>query len=156
MTKSAHIFQINASKGGVPKTPLREAEVTELGLTADKQKNLKFHGGPTRALCLFSLEKMLELQQEGHPIYPGSVGENITVSGVPWDEMTVGSRWRLGSEVEIEITSFAVPCQNISQSFADEKFVRLSQKKHPGWARVYASVQKTGAIQVGDVIEALE
>ena len=154
MTKQAHIFQINASNGGVPKTPLREAEVTELGLAVDKQKNLKYHGGPTRALCLFSLEKMLELQQEGHPIYPGSVGENITV--IPWEEMAVGSRWRLGSEVEIEITSFAVPCQNIRQSFADEKFARLSQKKHPGWARVYASVQKAGAIQIGDVVEALE
>ena len=38
-----------------------------------------FHGGPERALCLFSLERILELQAEGHPIFPGAAGENITI-----------------------------------------------------------------------------
>lgn len=81
---TAHIFQLNMSAGGVPKTAVRRATVTELGLSGDKQLDLKHHGGPMRALCLYSLERILALQADGHPIFPGSIGENITVAGLDW------------------------------------------------------------------------
>jgi len=73
------IFQLNISPGGVPKLPLREAMVGELGLEGDGHSFPDIHGGPERALCLFSLERILELQAEGHPIFPGAAGENITI-----------------------------------------------------------------------------
>ena len=73
------IFQINISKGGVPKLAIREAMITVQGVEGDGHRDLKNHGGPDRAVCLYSLERILALQDEGHPIYPGAVGENITV-----------------------------------------------------------------------------
>ena len=148
----AHIFQINASNGGVPKRPLAAAEVTTLGLAIDRQRNMKVHGGPERALCLFSLERIVALQQEGHPIYPGSIGENVTIAGLEWSQVTPGVRLRLGDEVEIEVTSYTVPCQNIRHSFAEEDFSRVSPKKHPGWTRVYARVLRPGRIRIGDTV----
>ena len=151
-----HIFQINVSQGGVPKVPVRLVEVQTDGITTDKQKNRRHHGGPNKALCLYSLEHILALQEEGHPIYAGATGENLTVSGVDWEKMAVGSRWSIGREVVIEITSFAVPCKNIRASFVDEVFTRISQKTHPGWARVYGKVLQEGAISVGDVVKAAE
>ncbi|MBP8251701.1 MAG: hypothetical protein KAX40_05015, partial [Herpetosiphon sp.] len=78
----ATIFQINMSKGGVPKTPIHEAQVNELGIVGDVQKDKRYHGGPNRALCLFALELIQQLQAEGHPIYSGSTGENITTQGL--------------------------------------------------------------------------
>ncbi|MFN2109684.1 MAG: MOSC domain-containing protein, partial [Anaerolineae bacterium] len=78
----AMIFQINISHGGVPKLAVRSAEVTELGLVGDTHNNTKVHGGPTRALCLYSLERILALQAEGHPIFAGSTGENLTLAGL--------------------------------------------------------------------------
>jgi MOSC domain-containing protein YiiM len=148
----AHIFQINASDGGVPKRPLASAEVTALGLTADRQRNTKVHGGPERALCLFSLERIVALQAEGHPIYPGSIGENLTIAGLEWSQVTPGARLRLGEEVLLEVTSYTVPCQNIRHSFAEEDFSRVSPKKHPGWTRVYARVLQPGYVRIGDTI----
>ena len=56
------IFQLNRSAGGVPKLPVREAELTPLGLTGDKQAHPRFHGGPERAVCLYALELILQLQ----------------------------------------------------------------------------------------------
>ena len=79
------IFQINISDGGVPKLPVGHAVIDFSGAQGDRQRNLKHHGGPDRALCLFSLERILALQQEGHAIVPGATGENLTVVGLDWN-----------------------------------------------------------------------
>ena len=50
------------------------------GLEGDRHRNRKLHGGPDRALCLFSLERIEALQAEGHPIEPGTLGENLTLA----------------------------------------------------------------------------
>jgi MOSC domain-containing protein YiiM len=149
--KRAHIFQINASKGGVPKHGAHAAHVSGQGLTTDRQSDTKHHGGSDRALCLYSLERILALQGEGHPIFPGAVGENLTVAGLDWDRLQPGARLRLGP-VLAEITSYTTPCKTVEAYFADGNFNRISQKKHPGWARVYARVLETGAVQVGDEV----
>jgi len=58
------------------------AEVTVGGVAGDAQREREFHGGPDRALCLFSMELIRTLQAEGHPIAPGQIGENLTVEGL--------------------------------------------------------------------------
>ena len=62
----ARIAQISRSGGGVPKRAIASARVTTLGLDGDVQRNRKLHGGPERALCLFSLERVeLRVAQSG-------------------------------------------------------------------------------------------
>lgn len=148
-----YVFQINISKGGVPKLPIQEAVVGELGIVGDKQKDKRYHGGPERALCLFSLEEIEKLKAEGHPIYPGSTGENLTISFQDYTQLQPGDVLMLGEEVKIEITSYTVPCKTIKDSFEDEKFTRISQKLFPGSSRLYAKVLSGGKIRQGDKIE---
>ena len=152
---TAHIFQLNISSGGVPKTAVSTAELTNLGLAGDMQRDRKHHGGPERALCLYSLERILALQAEGHPIYPGAIGENVTIAGLDWTTVVPESRWQLGNHVLIEITSYAVPCRNIQNAFINHKYGRVSTKKHEGWARVYARVLQIGSLTVGDAVLAV-
>jgi MOSC domain-containing protein YiiM len=102
------IFQLNTSPGGVPKLGIREALLTPTGLAGDVQKFTDIHGGPERALCLYSLERILELQGEGHPIFPGSVGENVTLVGIDWASLEPGVRIALGEDALIEIASYRV------------------------------------------------
>ena len=151
----ASIFQINISQGGVPKLAVRSAEVTELGLVGDTHNNTKVHGGPTRALCLYSLERILALQAEGHPIFAGSTGENLTLAGLDWDAIVPGVRLRLGDTVEIEVTKYTEPCPKITESFAGGDISRMAQAKHPGWSRVYTRVLTPGSIGVGDKVTML-
>lgn len=151
----ASIFQINVSQGGVPKLAVREAEVTKLGLVGDAHNNTKVHGGPLRALCLYSLERILALQAEGHPIFPGSTGENLTLAGLDWDAVVPGVRLRLGDTVEIEVTKYPEPCPKITASFAGGDISRMAQGKHPGWSRVCARVLTPGSIRVGDKVTLL-
>ena len=150
-----HIFQLNVSRGGVPKLAVREATLVATGLTTDVQKLTKFHGGTERALCLYSLEMILALQTEGHLIYPGSVGENVTLAGVDWERIVPGVRLKLGDEVEVEISSYTVPCKQIAASFMDGTFNRISHKHYPGWARLYARVIETGKLTIGQEVRVL-
>jgi MOSC domain-containing protein YiiM len=152
---SGRIFQLNASSGGVPKRAIHEGQVNELGLVGDSHNFPDIHGGPERALCLFSLERILELQAEGHPIFPGAVGENVTVSGLDWEKLNPRVQLALGDEVLVEITSYTSPCNTIPASFIDGKFQRISQKLHPGWSRLYARVLQSGKLTVGQRVELL-
>jgi MOSC domain-containing protein YiiM len=150
VSHTGRIFQINASHGGVPKLPLHTAVVTSLGLEMDHQDDREHHGGPDRALCLYSLERILELQAEGHPIYPGSTGENLTLSGLDWSRIVPGTRLYLGEHVVVEVTHETTPCPKIAGSFAGGQIYRISQEQYPGWSRVYARVISTGTICIGD------
>ena len=143
------IFQLNVSKGGVPKFAVREALLTPEGLEGDRQRDRRFHGGPQRALCLFALERILELQDEGHPIFPGSAGENLTAVGLDWSRLTPGARLALGHEAVVEITGYTAPCKKIAASFIGGEFKRISQKVRPGHSRLYARVLRPGRLAVG-------
>lgn len=151
-TQVAHIFQINASQGGVPKLPVDWGEVTSNGLVGDKQRHTQVHGGPQAALCLYSLERIQALQAEGHPIYPGAVGENLTIAGLDWEKVVPGARLRLGNEVLIEVTRYTTPCNEIAGAFLNQQINRILQDKHPGWSRVYARVLQGGTIFPGDKV----
>ena len=146
------IFQINTSNGGVPKLSRRIAEVTFNGIVGDSQRNLEVHGGPERTLCLYSLERILALQAEGHPIYPGSAGENLTLSGLDWPLIYPGVRLQLGVSVLVQVTRYTSPCNTISASFIENDYSLISQNIYPGWSRVYAQVLQPGLIQVSDAV----
>ena len=153
---SPHVHQINVSDGGVPKKPIREATVTERGVEGDRQRNLKVHGGPDRAVCLYSLELLERLQLEGHPIHAGSSGENLTLAGVEWEMIQPGVRLAVGLAVQLEVMSYTVPCSHNAPWFQGGDYQRISQKKHPGWSRVYAKVLREGLVRSGDAVAVMK
>ena len=152
---TGRVFRINLSDGGVPKLPVAEARVTANGIVGDRQRYPVFHGGPERAVSLFALEVIERLRAEGHPIEPGSTGENVTVEGVDWTLLAPGSRLAVGGEVVLEITGYAAPCATIKASFADGRFKRISQKVNPGESRLYARVIGEGRVAPGDRVRVL-
>lgn len=154
-TTGAYVASINVNpRGGVPKHAVPNTHVGTQGVAGDKQRDRRFHGGPERAVSLYSLERIAALQAEGHPIAPGSTGENLTISGIDWGELAVGDQLRIG-DLLIEITSYAAPCNNIADSFADGLSKRISQKLHPGWSRLYARVLAEATVQTGNPVELL-
>jgi len=151
--RSGHIFQINLSAGGVPKLGQPQAEVSYTGLVGDNHRDKQSHGGPERALCLYSLERILALQLEGHPVFPGAIGENLTIAGMDWPLLVPGVRLRLGEHVLADLTRYTTPCSNIAPYFLEEDISRVSQKTHPTWSRLYARVIQPGLVTVGDKVE---
>jgi MOSC domain-containing protein YiiM len=149
---SGQVEAINTSRGGVPKQPVFEAVVTGHGLVGDHQNDTYHHGGPDRAVVLFSLDLIHALQREGHSITAGSVGENLTVSGVDWDRLVPGTLITVG-EVELRVTKYATPCTNIRASFLGGDFMRIYQDRYPGWSRVCTRVLKGGVVRPGDPVD---
>ena len=147
------LVSINISNGGVPKKRTSGAEVSLLGLIGDAQGDKNHHGGPERAVCVYSLDRIHELQKEGHPIDVGTAGENLTLEGIDWSLVVPGAQLHVGDEVLLEVASYTNPCKTIKGSFIDGKFVRIAEKLHPGWSRVYARVLSEGQIHFGDPVE---
>jgi MOSC domain-containing protein YiiM len=148
---TGRVASLQRSGGGVPKLPVDRAEVRVSGMDGDLQRDRKHHGGPERALCLYSQELIDALAAEGHPITVGAVGENVTIAALDWRRVRPGARIRLGT-VEVEVTHFAAPCRTIRGAFLVEEFTRISEKVHPGWSRVYARVLREGTIAAGDPV----
>ncbi|HEY5475443.1 MAG TPA: MOSC domain-containing protein, partial [Tepidiformaceae bacterium] len=149
------IVQVSTSPGGVPKLPVPQGEITTLGLAGDGHNDTANHGGPERALCLFSIERIEAMAAEGHPIAPGSTGENVTIRGIDWDAVVPGARLRLGTDVLVEVTRYTTPCKTNQQWFMAGDINRMHQDLHPGFSRVYAKVLQPGIIRPGDPVELL-
>lgn len=139
------VTQISTSQGGVPKLSVERAIVTHSGIEGDKQANRRFHGGPDKALCLWSQEVIEDLIEEGHDIAPGHAGENLTIQGFLWALVGPGTLIRVG-EVMAEVTAFARPCNSNARWFLDGDFNRINQTINPGSSRVYARVLAEGVI----------
>ena len=153
---SGRIVQISVSRGGVPKTAIEQTRVTVLGLEGDAQRDREHHGGPERAVCLYALEVIASLRAEGHQIVPGAIGENVTVEGLDWSAVVPECHLLLGDTVLLQVTRYTSPCVNITRAFNDGDFSRVSQKRHPGWSRVYARVLIPGTIRQGDPVRLLD
>ena len=149
---TGQIVQISLSNGGVPKTAVSEAEVIETGLVGDRHNSPDIHGGPEKAVCLWSLDVIETLRQEGHNLAPGYAGENVTIAGLDWPQVSPGLRLQLGDHVVLEVASYTSPCRKNMRWFADKRYSRMSQKHYPGSSRVYARVLQSGKIRTGDAV----
>ena len=154
MIEMATIVSINVSElGGVPKLPVKTAVVRFEGVEGDlnRFRMERKNGDPGRAVSIFSMERILQLQEEGHPIDIGTAGENFTIEGIDWPKMEVGMMIRFGSTL-IRLSEPCAPCSKIGGSFMENEFSRIDQNKRRGWSRWSASVIEEGAVSVGDAV----
>ena len=138
------LLGIFASNGGVPKLPVESAQIDINGIVGDACNNKKHHGGPMKAICVLENELLVKLQSEGHPIHPGTTGENILVEGY---NLEFGKVFDVG-EVRLEVVSDATPCWKIADSFTEGDYSRMSHEKYPGETRWYCRVLETGKISI--------
>ena len=130
--------------GGVPKPSVDSIEVETLGIKDEIIRDKKHHGGADKAVCLLTQDVLQQLQDDGHPIVGGSTGENILID-VPFDSLRPGIQIEF-REVKLEITMAASPCKTIGDSFINQNFNAISDKKYPGRTRWYARVLVEGTV----------
>lgn len=136
------------SNGGVPKLSADSVQVGYGGVHGDRQASRQHHGRPWQALCLWSADVAGELARAGHPIRPGSAGENVSLRGINWNAVRPGVRLMLG-EVTVRLSAYAIPCSKNARWFSDGDYERLSHERPEG-SRVYAIVETPGLVAVGD------
>jgi MOSC domain-containing protein YiiM len=157
------IIQINVSPGGLPKRPIPEATITAEGILGDRWAHPDIHGGPNQALLLITSEGTEELIAQGYPLFPGALGENLTIAGLNRHQMRVGQRYRVG-EIFVELTKLRGPCTTldvygpaIKQAIYDLQ-VKSGDPSTPRWglSGFYARVLKVGTLRPQDIIELVD
>ncbi len=161
LLKQGTLMQISRSPGGLPKRPIEgPVMLNREGVEADWQRNRKYHGGPDKAVLMISAEVLDDLAAKGFTVYPGALGENLTVSGLDPANWRSGQRYAIGEDAVIELTTLRTPCDNllpygngIHAELYDAK-CKARNPDTPRWARggFYARVVHRGLLVPGSQI----
>ncbi|MET7779027.1 MOSC domain-containing protein [Streptomyces mirabilis] len=122
------------------------------GLAGDTVCDLRHHGGNDQAVYAVAREDLDDWGRElGRPLASGAFGENLTTQGLDVSGARIGERWRVGSEVVLEVTCGRIPCRTFQGHVGEQRWVkRFTQKGAPG---AYLRVIEPGEIRAGDPIE---
>jgi MOSC domain-containing protein YiiM len=150
MMKGA-LVQVNVSGGGMPKLAVEgEVRVSVDGVVGDWQRNRKWHGGPNRAVCIFSVELYRWLREDhGIDLVNGAVGENFTTEGIDLNRLAKGDRLRVGGQggCVVELTDVRVPCRQLKMWDGDLPELIVGRS---GWV---GKVVTEGVVRAGDGVE---
>ena len=137
---------------GVWKSPATGPRmVRRLNLDGDGQGDLAGHGGEQRALLVYQLDSYRHWEKffDRDDLEHGSFGENLTVDGLPDDEVCIGDRYRIG-EAELEVTQPRVTCFRVGMRLGEPRLPALLVAHHrPGF---YLRVLREGYVEAGDPI----
>ena len=138
------IKAISVSKErGTQKTNVTRAELkTNFGIVGDAHS-----GNWHRQVSLLGIESIDKMIAKGAKVAPGNFAENITTEGIDLCALEIGSKLRLGSDVELEITQLGKKCHSRCEIFEQIGDCIMPREG------IFARVLKAGSINVGDPIE---
>ncbi|MFI0485573.1 MOSC domain-containing protein [Actinomadura sp. 9N215] len=137
--------------GPVMVTAPEPLEAGAVGLAGDRTYS-PGHGGPDQAVYAYAREDLDFWEDElGRPLPHGVFGENLTTTGVEVNGALIGERWRVGSEVVLEVSCPRIPCGTF-QGWLDESgwIKRFTRTARPG---AYLRVIEPGEIRTGDAVD---
>lgn len=145
-TQSGKVVAVCLSNGGIPKRIVAAADVSAEGLVGDGHAHAK-HIRPERAISLFDMEILAQLRREGFALYPGAIGENLTVVGLNVQRLPPGTVLEIGNLI-IRLEEPRRPCYVLDSIHPSLKDVIV------GRCGYMASVVQNGRIEAGmDVVE---
>lgn len=108
-----------------------------------------------RQVHLLHAELFDELVAADHAVFPGDLGENVTTRGLDLLALPTGTRLRLGSEAEVELTGLRNPCSQIDRfqpGLTGKVLDRDANGRLVRKAGVMAVVRRGGEVRPGDAI----
>lgn len=122
------------------------------GLAGDAVCNLRHHGGNDQAVYAVAREDLDDWERElGRTLADGAFGENLTTTGLDVSGARIGERWRIGSEVVLEVTAGRIPCLTFQGHVGEKGWVKRFTRKAATGA--YLRVIVPGEIRAGDPVE---
>lgn len=120
------------------------------GLTGDEQADTEKHGGPEKAVHIYSRDHYAAwLAELSSPVArdilqkAGAFGENISVSGLSEQEVCIGDIWQAGSAV-LQVSQGRQPCWKLNERFAiPDMSSRVQDSGRTGW---YFRVLEPGSV----------
>ena len=129
---------------GIKKHNVEEAELlVEHGLVDDAHA-----GSWHRQVSLLGAESITKIQAKGLKVGAGDFAENITTEGICLWQMPVGTRFRVGEYVLLEVTQIGKTCHHRCEIFHQVGDCVMPREG------IFARVLEAGTIRPGDHISA--
>ena len=140
---------------GIFKSPVDgPVALREHNLDGDRQADLSVHGGPTKAVYVYSAQHYTYWRQELPDVELGwgHFGENLTLDGMDEASINIGDEFTVGT-ARVVVTEPRMPCFKLSIRFGRTDIVkRFLQSQRSGF---YVGVVEEGQVQSGDAFELL-
>lgn len=135
-----------SQKRGTQKTNVSKAHVeVDSGIKGDAHA-----GNWHRQISLLAVESIDKMIAKGAKVVPGNFAENITTEGIDLLGLSLGSKLKLGSDAELEVTQFGKECHNKCEIYEQIGDCIMPREG------IFAKVIRDGEINVGDIIEIIE
>lgn len=141
-------------QSAIEKQAVERVFLAKEGFHGDQVADLKHHGGPERAVCIYPSEHYPLWEQEFQkPLPPATFGENLTVSGMLEQDVYIGDIFRVGEAI-IQVTQGRVPCQTIDRRLEMTPLMKRMVKT--GFTGYLCRVIEEGEIRADSDIELVE
>ena len=137
---------------GIYKSPVHgRVSLSLTKLAGDGQSDLKVHGGPDKAVCVYAAEHYPFWREElgAQDCGPGWFGENFSVEGQSEKDAAVGDTYRIGTAL-VQISQPRAPCWKLGRRWNRIEMPKLVvQSGRTGW---YLRVLEPGEVERGDAL----
>lgn len=124
-------------------------------LIGDGQADLKHHGGPEKAVFVYSREHYKKWQEELgiNDMITGGMGENFSVENVTERSISIGDTFQIGDAV-VQVSQPRQPCWKPARRYKMKKLALLIQNTgRTGW---YFRVLQAGLVEAGQKFTLLD
>lgn len=143
------IFQGKKITTGICKKPVQgPLNLGRLGFEGDGVADLKHHGGPDKALCVYSADHYTFWEELlGIQLPLAAFGENLSVSNLQEDEVCVGDVFQLGRAV-VQVSQPRQPCRTLAARYGRSDLIKMVIDS--GRTGFYLKVLNGGVVGQGD------
>ncbi len=128
--------------------------LSKLNLDGDAQANTVRHGGPNKAVSVYSYNHYPYWEKElGQTLPFGSFGENLTVANLIESEVCIGDIYQIGEAI-VQVTQPRPPCHKLAKKFHRSELPVLFQTT--GFTGFYLRVLQEGMVSADKPMILLE
>jgi MOSC domain-containing protein YiiM len=122
-----------------------------VGLAGDRVYDVANHGGDDQAVYACAREELDAWEARiGRELPDGVFGENLTTTGLDVDGALIGERWRVGSDLLLEVSAPRIPCGTFQGWMAEAGWI--AEFTDVARAGAYLRVLEPGEIRTGDEV----
>jgi MOSC domain-containing protein YiiM len=131
-------FPVNGARTAIFKTPVHSrVKIRSKGIVGDHQADHRVHGGPEKAVHQYAALNYSKLAARFPEIaaafVPGSIGENLSASGIDESSVAIGDIFALGS-AHLQLCQPRSPCGKIDTRYGLAGVAKyISDCCYQGW-----------------------
>jgi len=117
------------------------------GLEGDRVADPVHHGGPDKAVCVYSADHFSHWEDFlGRSLQPSAFGENFTVEGLIETEVCIDDIYQIG-DAQVQVSQPRMPCHKLNKVFGLAEMA--CQVKTTGFTGYYVRVLRQGWVAPG-------